>query len=50
MTNMQKLILQLQAEVDKLNHTCIQLVDEHNSKQKHIDVSKDKSISVSIES
>ncbi|XP_038067164.1 glutamine-rich protein 2-like isoform X2 [Patiria miniata] len=36
-TNMQKLILQLQAEVDKLNHTCVQLVDEHNSKQKHID-------------
>ncbi|XP_022089395.1 uncharacterized protein LOC110978585 isoform X4 [Acanthaster planci] len=37
MTNMQKLILQLQAETDKLNHTCVQLVDEHNSKQKHID-------------
>ncbi len=36
---MQKLILQIQAEIDRLNTTYHQLVDEHNAKQKHIDVS-----------
>ncbi|XP_072027760.1 glutamine-rich protein 2-like [Amphiura filiformis] len=36
-TEMQKLILQMQAEVDRLNTTYVQLVDEHNAKQKHID-------------
>ncbi|KAJ8037592.1 Glutamine-rich protein 2 [Holothuria leucospilota] len=30
-------LLDLQAEVDKLNQTCIHMVDEHNAKQKHID-------------
>lgn len=32
-------LLDLQAEVDKLNQTCIHMVEEHNAKQKHIDVS-----------
>ncbi|XP_071814473.1 uncharacterized protein [Apostichopus japonicus] len=30
-------LLDLQAEVDKLNQTCIHMVEEHNAKQKHID-------------
>ena len=29
----------MQAEIDRLNTTYVQLVDEHNAKQKHIDVS-----------
>ncbi|XP_071964269.1 uncharacterized protein [Antedon mediterranea] len=36
-TNMQGVLLQLQAEVEKLNSTLIHLVDEHTAKQKHID-------------
>ncbi|XP_033116897.1 glutamine-rich protein 2-like isoform X2 [Anneissia japonica] len=37
LTEMQGVLLQLQAEVEKLNSTLVHLVDEHNAKQKHID-------------
>ncbi|PIK46062.1 putative glutamine-rich protein 2 isoform X3 [Apostichopus japonicus] len=37
LTGIKSRLLDLQAEVDKLNQTCIHMVEEHNAKQKHID-------------
>ena len=39
MADLQTALAQIQDELEKLNKSYIHLVDEHNVKQKHIDVS-----------